>query len=249
MFIQYIKRRAIMSVKYISVILLCTIIGCKPVIMNIDPHLKSTSQPMKVIGTQGWQLKKVIKFGEFETSIIKGGWQTGSSFHFLADFEKSQQKYSYIQYDGNGNSTQVFCVGKMKRTKVHVLNSKISIPIDVTDLFTTKIIIDSDSNVIDLVLYNPNEMMFEDSSEGYLTGPMMNYRILPNRELETGSFGPKIIGYEFHDDGQIVAAVQLLNGGIVWLNDSLNGRDKLVLASACTAILLRDELGENEINL
>lgn len=249
MYIHYINGRTIMSLKYFYAILLLAIFGCKPVLMKIDPHLKSTSQPMKVTGIQGWQLKKVIRFGEFSTSIIKGGWKTGSSFHFLANFENAEQKYSYTQYDADGFSTEVFCVGKMKKTKVQVLTTKITIPIDVSDLFSSKILIVADSTIIDLVLYNPNEIMFEDASEGYLTGLDVDFQILPNRELEKGSFGPKIIGYEFHDEDQVVAAIQLLNGGIVWLNESLNSRDKLVLASACTALLLRDNLDGNEINL
>jgi len=216
--------------------------ACSPFVMHVDDQLKIQGTELKVKGLQGWQICRVLSFGEFKTSKVKGGWKTGTEFHLLINFKNAQQKFSFTQFNGSGESVEVYCAGNLNMKSVKLLRTQIDIPLDVDDFFKAQIILNDPDSKWELTLTNPNEIAFEKSSHGELVGKDQTYAISPVRELEKGSLGPKVIGYKFTLDDVSVAAVQTLNGGKVWLSNHLTGDEKIVLAAASSALMFRDDL-------
>lgn len=233
---------------FIIIILVISILSCNPVVMKVNDNLKENSIALEVSGKQGWQINRVLRFGEFKTSKVKGGWKTGSSLHFIINFEEVEQKYRFDQYDTLGNKTKVYCVGSLEADHFEALGGIFTIPIDVKDVFTAKIVADSNKTIWELILFNPNRIAFTDDVKGELKIENVLFEIQPVRELEQGSLGPKIIGYDFHLNKEIVGAVQTLDNGMVWLSDKLDSGQRIILASACSALMLRDdlEIGEDD---
>ncbi len=234
--------------KVVFIFLISVFLSCSSVVMKIGDKLKENSVALNVKGKQGWQINRILRFGEFKTSKVKGGWKTGSSLHFIMDFEEQEQKYRFNQYDTLGNKTKVYCVGALKADHFDVFNGIFTIPVDVKDVFSANIIADSNKTIWKLILFNPNQIAFTEDVKGALKFENTQYKIKPVRELEEGSLGPRIIGFDFRLGDEIVAAVQILDDGIVWLSNKLNPEQRLILASACSALMLRDdlEIGEDE---
>lgn len=225
------------------IVLVCLLVwSCEPAMMRVDDILKTDAERMDVSGKQGWQFNQVIRFGEFHTSEVKGGWQTGYDIHFVLDFKKAEEKFSFSQFDGSDTKARVFCIGTLNMSEVGLRKSRISVPLDVEDLFHAQIFLESDTLGWDLLLYNPNEIMFEASAKGELKKKEQAIVIQPVRDLEKGSLGPQIVGYLFIDRGAPVCAVQILNNGIVWMRSGLDPELRLVLAAASSALMLRDDL-------
>jgi len=232
----------------LSIILVISLLSCNPAKMKVSDNLKENSTELEVSDKQGWQLNRVLRFGEFKTSKVKGGWQTGSNFHFIIDFQEIEQKYSFDQKDSLGNKTNVYCVATLKADHFKALDGLVTVPVEAEDVFNAKIVANSGQSIWELTLFNPNRIAFSEDTKGELKFENMHYEIKPVRELEQGSFGPRIIGYDFHLDNQVVAAVQTLDNGMVWLNNNLDADQRLILASACSAIMLREdlELGDDD---
>ena len=212
--------------------------ACSIVVMEVDENLKSNCTIMKVKGLQGWQLRRVIKFGEFKTSKIKGGWKTGSNIHFLVDYKDASQKFEFTQFDGANNTLHVFCAGDLTMFSTHFPKTEFKIPLNVEDVFKAHIQSDDSDEKWELTMTNPNEIAFQGLSLGELIGDRQVYQIYPVRKLEKGSLGPKIIGYKFEKESESVVAVQTLGSGKVWMSDELINKDKLVLAAACSALMI-----------
>lgn len=234
---------------FLSIILIISLLSCNRAKMKVSDYLKANSTELEVSGKQGWQLNRMLRFGEFKTSEVKGGWQTGSSFHFIIDYQDAEQKYSFDQYDSLGNKTNVYCVATLSAEHFKTLDGLVTIPVNAEDLFTAKIVANSGNSIWDLILVNPNRVAFSEETKGELKNGNMQYEIKPVRELEQGSFGPRIIGYDFHYNNQVVAAVQTMDNGIVWISKNLDAEQRLILASACSAIMLREdlEIGDDDL--
>jgi len=221
-----------------------SLFACNPAIMKVNPELKKNANALKVKGKQGWQFNRVLKYGQFKTSPVKGGWKTGTSIHFIMDFKEAEQRFKFNQMDTLGNKTKVYCVGKLNADDIDVLGGMLEIPVDVKDVFAATIIADSGKSHWKLVVYNIHQVAFTPEVKGELKFEDYKYNVKPVRELEQGSFGPRIIGFEFLLNEKIVAAVQTMDNGIVWLSNQLADDHKLIISSACSALMLRDDLDD-----
>lgn len=234
-----------MNIKIITILFVLLLSSaCSVAVMKVDENLKTNSTVMKVKGLQGWQIRRVIKFGEFKTSKIKGGWKTGSNIHFLVDYKDASQKYEFTQFDGENNSLKLYCAGDLTMFSTPFPKTDIKIPLNVEDVFKAHIQSVDTNEEWELTMTNPNEIAFQGLSAGELVGKGHVYQIQPVRKLEKGSLGPKIIGYKFVKENKSIAAVQTLGSGKVWMWDELIFTDKLVLAAACSALMIRDDLDE-----
>ncbi|MDX1556812.1 MAG: hypothetical protein R3212_12350, partial [Xanthomonadales bacterium] len=61
--------------------------------MKLDAQL-SGIEPMNVKGRQGWQIKQVIRFGEFSAGPVKRGWTKGYDWPFVVRFTGAKEKLS-----------------------------------------------------------------------------------------------------------------------------------------------------------
>jgi hypothetical protein len=175
--------------------------------------------------------------------------------------EKS--KYQYTIEDGN-NMAEVFATEKFSEKQlVYKSNNPYIGTFSKTNLyeygFTAAILplTAKDNEPWSLVLINKYDVKKDTArklfdrpyveEEGYATNGKENIAIRPLRidkvttknGKDTKVFGGKILsGYELQWDGGVVAIIDLLDNNI-WLANNLEPKDKLILSSIASAILLK----------
>jgi hypothetical protein len=255
----------------LAIVFVCVIAAtsCSPGKMVVSDSLKQGHDEYEVTGRQGILIKQKMRFGDFYTTSIKRSWTRGGSYGWAIgkmgptaeDFEKKiameytkkKQTISFELSDGK-NSTVANCVSQFNAKDLVIgnPNSILSIGIDMlsgkpqntyyVQIFTKEadhpweMLIDNDAAQLQRKTYTG---LLSFSKEKY-------YTIVPMTQLEkNGKAGTVLgsVGFEFRDrEGKAVAAVSLIDKGMVFLGKT-TPEERLLLANACTALLLQEAIG------
>ena len=205
-------------------------------------EFESNAKEMEVKDRHGWTINKVVSFGSFHTSAFSLGWITkkGSEsnnsirwhvgFSYNASHESAKQKFAFKQYDGDGDSVEVFCAAHLATEKIRysknlssqeVLNNKYEI-----ELYQ--------DGVLTKVNYSDESPTLVSTSKSPMT-------IVTERKFDKES--KKIFyGVIFKQDNLSVAVVSLIGGGTVWIKNDLDPKQQLLVAALATALLVKPEL-------
>lgn len=256
--------------------------SCTAAKVAVPEKLSSQATRMPVKGLNGWMVNQQLKFGPYQTSSIKRGWDFSSSVAFskfslrpeemlLKVFDVSTDKntntqknaFQYSIEDGNlvaeifatekfqekqlvyrSNNPWIGSASKTQRYE-YAFNASI-LPLTRTDnkpwslVMINKYDINNDASTG--VFRRP---MFDE--EGYATNgeETIAIRALRLEKVTTKSGkdskvlgGPMLTGYELSWDGGVVGIVDILDNSI-WLVNDLEPRDKLIISSIASAIMLK----------
>ncbi|TBX69904.1 hypothetical protein EZL74_05670 [Flavobacterium silvisoli] len=145
--------------------------------------------------------------------------------------------------------TERLLVGNNPNSVVNIMRDVMSVDIDRENMFYAQVFINQDAKPWQLVLDNIESQknakqytgLFEYDKGRY-------YQLKPITHLQT-SQGPKAVwmgsvGYEISNPaGQTVAAVSLMDKGMVYLSNA-NAEERFLLANLCTILLLQQNLAE-----
>jgi hypothetical protein len=190
----------------------------------------------------------------YNTTYLYGG-ISPTELGRLISIERSYKKQTlrFSLQDDKANNSSVYCLANA-RTKDLVLgnntNSALNIAMDLLSIgiesenkFFALIRTDPQSKAWELLLDNQAAQRTKGYSGSLAQDPENYYTIMPVNKLE-GNNGPVTlpfgtIGFEFRNkEGKPVAALSLLDKGVVYLND-VPESERFLLANACAAILLR----------
>ena len=175
------------------------------------------------------------------------------------DYIKRNQTLKFSLTDAKNRMSEVYCVSNFRTTEIIVgnrPNSILNIGIDIVksllsqpdDKYYVQIYTKAE-RPWELLLDNVQTQMNPKNYIGYLSqGRDRYYTIVPLRQMEkkdgtpgTIAFGS--IGFEIRNsEGKAVAAVSKLNKGVVYMQ-SITEEEKFLLANACAALLLQEEIG------
>jgi hypothetical protein len=175
------------------------------------------------------------------------------------DYIKRKQTLYFEMADSSNNAAQVYCVSKFNTTEIVVGNNPSGIGNIALDIFSSALdnpeskyyvqIYAKDEQPWQLIFDNTAAQMKRKTYAGYLSQSKdVYYTIKPVFKMENNKgqsatipFGT--VGYEFlNKEGKAVAAVSTLDKGVVYFQP-VAAAEKLLLASACAALLLQDMIG------
>ena len=223
--------------------------SCSTPQMAVDQQLQaSTAMPVK--GRQGWMVNQHLSFGEFTTGQVKRGWLKSYDIPFIVRFSGAKEKLAYDLADGEGNTAEVFCMGKLREQDLLLFNKYFDINLKWQDAFSGTISLNGGRQHYDFLLTDLNQNNWFRPAEGFIRYQEGLIDIQPVDRLVNGkrALGMQSLGFQFVYEGEVVGAVETLNNGRVWLKDSLAPELRLVLGSVSAALLLRSELEAGKID-
>ena len=226
-----------------------TLAGCTVPYMQVDPQLSAQAQALPVNGRQGWLIKQQLQFGEFTSGPVKRSWTTGYNIPFIVRFSGAKEKLGFSLHNSAGGQAELFCLGKLREYDLPVLNKAFEVNLKTTDVFTCAIALADQS--FEFYSENLNQNPRFGTITGQVQGPGVDFSIRPVGSLEGGqaSWSTTALGYELVHDGRVIAAVETLNNGRVWINPALPESQQLITAGVAAALLLRSSLSEHNDDL
>jgi hypothetical protein len=223
-----------------------TLSACQTPNLVLSPDLQSEVQTMEVSGRMGLTWGRTLRFGEFSTSKVQGGWPTMTRVNFVVKFEQARQKLSFTQFGPGGRSAEVLAVGRFRNTEISLLNGHLNYTPDYVNAFSGTVVLPDGGPVWDFLVDEP---------EGGTLRPVPGIArtqdgrgqisIEPVRRIEgQAAFMPTVDnwGFEFRHGGRVIGAVSLLNQGRVWMRQDISPELQQVVASMSSALLLRHSL-------
>ena len=213
--------------------------------MKLDDQL-SGAEAMAVSGRQGWQVKQVIAFGDFRIGPVKRGWTKGYDYPFIIRFTSAKEKLSFDTVDQSDRRAQAFCAGKLSEQDFHKFQEYFDINLRTRDVFSCTVALGG-SQTYDFFVDDLNQNRTSGTVTGSLRGSGLDVAIRPVWHLSNGkkTWDTRPLGMEFVEGDAVLGAVEIINEGRVWLDDSLSADHRLVLASAASALLLRSDLADH----
>jgi len=252
--------RSCLLVLFVSVISISLLNGQQKEIV-IDDDLAATAEKMKVkMGAQVIGKIMKFKFGNYAVTDSKNGWTTstgGTNFLETKARSETNNEFSFELTDKSLSEKAI----------VNAASSMTSEEIRSFNLFST-LAIGSDELVLSthnfsaFISTSLNEedvwvliKSLEDGSQAnyefraFLTSQDRTISIERTTSNKEGQDSRSIPakGYEFIENGKSLCAVQYYGGGmmgmnknIIWIRSELSAKEKLILASAMTALLQVD---------
>lgn len=235
--------------KFFFLPILLALASCSTPQMAVDNQLQSSSA-MPVKGRQGWMVNQRLSFGEFASSKVKRGWLKSYDIPFIVRFSGAKEKLAYDLTDGEGNTAEVFAMGKLREQDLLLFNKYFDINLKWQDAFSGTISLNEGRQHYDFLLTDLNQNNWFRPAEGFVRYEDSTIEVQPVDKLSNGkrALGMQSLGFQFVFNGEVVGAVETLNNGRVWLKDGLAPELRLVLGSVSAALLLRSELEAGKID-
>lgn len=246
--------------------------ACTPFKMAVSDSLKQDHDKYAVTGRLGILIKQKMSFGEFYTTSIKRSWTKGGSSQFgignvgvtaeqfesliSVEYIKRKQAIRFELSDGK-NNTFAYCVSKFNSKDLEIgrnPNSILNIGMDLFNvggrsesIYYVQVYTKNNERPWEMLIDNQAAQARSKTYTGMLTfSKEKYYTIVPVTQMEKkGKTGKALanLGFEFRNaHGQAVAAVSLIDKGMVFMG-KLSEEERLLLANACTALLLQEEIG------
>lgn len=209
--------------------------------MRLDPALADVdAQP--VFGRQGWQPGQILRFGPYLTEPVTRSWTLSYDIPFIVRFQGAQQKVGFRQLDAGGRWADVFLVDTLHDDELPLARDLFLTVLDETSLVGNVVLPDG---TWDLLVYAPEDSLAPRSATGFIRRDDVVIDLRQVRAYSGSALPPDApLGYEFVREGRVVGAVELIGDGRVWLASALDDTTRLVLASAASSLLLRQDLRE-----
>lgn len=236
-------------VKFLFFPALLFLASCSTPQMAVDNQLQSaTAMPVK--GRQGWMLNQRLSFGEFTTGKVKRGWLKSYDIPFIVRFSGAKEKLAYDLTDGEGNTAEVFAMGKLREQDLLLFNKYFEVNLNWQDAFSGTVSLNEGRQHYDFLLTDLNQNNWFRPAEGFIRYQDGLIDVQPVGRLANGKrfLGQQSLGFQFVYRGEVAGAVETLNHGRVWLKDGLAPELRLVLSSVAAALLLRSELEAGKID-
>jgi hypothetical protein len=231
---------------------LLLMLACSTPQMLLNEQLSTQSTPMPVKGRQGILINQKLAFGPYQTDKVGRGWTRSYKMDLLLlGLEGGREKFDFTIFSGQ-NGITAFCTDKLKGIQVPVdrlsggraSEDLLNFTIQTKDLFTATLIDQADQSPWYLLIANRDDFRKKGKYAGMLSHPEHGaISVEPVRKLQDQkTIGMDVIGFEFKENGKVLAAVELLNQGRVWIDQNLENNRKLLLAAASAALLLQNDL-------
>lgn len=253
-------------------VILIVAIACSPAKIAVDDAGWEQREELAVKGRNGFLIKQKLSFGEFKTTTVKRSWTKGSSWGFAVgfpdwveqvgiEFSRRKQTVRFHLTDASGNEAQVTALAKARWTDLTIgrnPNSALNIIGDLlqigdagTSTYAVRIATSQHAEPWEMIIDNNASQRNAKVYKGVLAKGKSDYYIITpvyklmnkQRNAVALPFGGSV-GFEFQKSGGgTVAAVSLIDNGVVYFN-KVSKDEKFLLASAAAALLLQQALDD-----
>lgn len=212
--------------------------------MMLDVNLKANAESYKVSGVNGVQINQVVSFGEFRTGKVKKGWRNTSRTGFIFDKLEAKQKINFDISAQSGEPVVVSCAAKYLEKDLNLFKSKSSFSLSSEDTYTGSIV--SSEMAWEFIVSKQQSFNKSVCLAGELSDLKNKVEIYEVHTYDDKykTAVPDAVGYELKMAGLSVAAVQVINGGNVWIRTGLPDKTRLSIAALCAALLLKPNLDQ-----
>jgi hypothetical protein len=203
--------------------------GCRTMKMDVAPSLESQALPVHKSG--GLFDEGEVTFGEFAAIRIHRGWTRSSSMQIFGyESTKSKQKFRFAFAKAGVADQQMRCETVFAEKALH----------------RGRVTFSAGEHGLGCELRGPGgapvgELMLagDDRPAGYLQAGNVVVEMVATGRFEGGSWeNPDPVGFDLLVSGQVVGAVQTINGGRVWLERSAPAEIQDTAALAAATLLL-----------
>lgn len=229
--------------------------ACTTPQMLLQEPLASEAAPMPVKGKQGWLINQKLSFGNYQTDRVQRGWTFSYGIDlFLTELQGAQQKFSFTMEDEKGQRYTVMSAHQLRGAVIPVdrftpsakpvVQELLSFTVQTKDMMAATLYDHQQQESWHMLMMHPEDFRKNGKYVGLLSSEAATpIQIVPVRKLaEQKSWGADIVGFEFQQEGESLAAVELLNQGRVWIDPTLADDMQSLLAAACATLLLQQEI-------
>jgi hypothetical protein len=212
--------------------------GCHAARMPVPESLVSAER-MAVSGRQGMKLNQELRFGSYRVHPIKRSWTRGRDRGSMPVASQSERSQSFELTIGEDETAFAFVACRASAESVRIDLGVVEMnPADRSALYCN-----IQSTTDRLVAW---EMELQERRArplaGTITGGPSRFHVVGTNRLERGLPVDVTTGYELRDGDRVVAAVEVVNGGAVWLSPDLEPGPRRVMAAAAAALLVLEDL-------
>jgi hypothetical protein len=209
----------------IFIVSLCLVVaGCATPQMRVDSTLEAAGKVYAVHGHQGWLVDQQLRFGRFLAGPVTRGWTKGYGYPFIVRFAEAREKLRFaVPAEGRAEATS-HCIGMLREQDLHAFLEYFDVNPNTADTFACSVGVDGGAAPVEL------------RSVWHLASGQC-------------SLGTEPLGYEFLRAGEAIGAGDTVNEGRVWLRGNLAPEERLVIATAASALLLRKGLAQHNLGL
>lgn len=229
--------------------------ACTTPQMLLQEPLASAATPMPVKGRQGWLFNQTLSFGPYQTDRVQRGWTFSYGMDvFLAELQGAQQKFSFALHDEKDQRYTVMSAHQLRGLSIPAdrfapqarpaVQELLSLTVRTQDMMAATLYDHQQEQTWHMLMMHPDDFLKNGKYVGLLTSEKaVPIQVVPVRKLAgQQSWGGDIVGFEFQQDGKSLAAVELLNQGKVWIDNTLTDDMQSLLAAACASLLLQQEI-------
>jgi len=209
---------------------------------QINRHSDAEMDVYPVEGRNGWRWKRKVTAGEFTAEQFKGGWVGSYEFPFFLRFRGSKEKFSFVQFDGQRNQAVVMAVDRFKTIEVPLVRNYFNIPIQYEQIFAGSVYLPARKQAYDFWLNYPDANTRITRTEGFIQMPAGKVEITGLQQLEGMTFKlPGNLGYNFLFNGEVVATVDAMSKGMIYLKKDLDAETRLILVAVANGLMQRTQ--------
>jgi len=219
-----------------------TISGCSVPSMALESSFKQEAEELPIEGRKFLRPNKDFSIGSYQVTDIKRGWKRSSGFSiFVYENIASGQQYELSVEDAAGQRWNIYTAANLHEKSINFDGWEFDVAPNTeyyASYFTSP-----ESNAWRFITADPGHYLARKDFKGELTNGSMTFVVKPVYRFQDHKMPVSdIVGYEFLLGDEAQAAVQVLNGGKVWMKPELSKDLKMVFASASASLLLYEKL-------
>ncbi len=219
--------------------------GCKVAHMALPQDLQSSSSEMTVEGRSLLIFSKSMQFGPYNVTDIHRGWTRGKGFSMPGySASEAEQKYEFSVNESGRTTWEVQCATGADMSKLKMKG-----------FLGGSLTIESSSSQLACSLKKegsekPSKLVMSQSAgdsalKGIMTDGATQIEISATHKLDTTSLKmSEPTGYIFRIKSRPVGAVEVINKGTVWLNNSVKPENRSALAATSAVLLLYQDISK-----
>lgn len=218
--------------------------GCKVAHMALPKTLQSESREMTVEGRSLSIFSKSFRFGHYDITDVHRGWTRGKGFSIWGySASEAKQKYEFSVNESDRTTWEVQCTTEADWSQLETqgfLGGGLTIEFSSNRQLVCILKQEGGEKISKLVMA---QSAMETALQGIMTDGATRIDISATHKLDTTPLQVRDpTGYIFHIKGRPVGAVEVVNKGTVWLNNSVTPETRSALAATSTVLLLYQDI-------
>ena len=218
--------------------------GCHVAHMALPQNLQSESSALTVEGRSLLIFSKSFHFGLYNVTDVHRGWTRGDGFSIWGYSESgAEQRYEFSVNESDRTTWEVQCTTEADWSQLEMqgfLGGDLTIEFSSNRQLACILTQEGGEKLSKLVMAQSAN---ETALQGIMTDGATRIEISPIHKLDTTPLRVREpTGYIFHIEGRPVGAVEVINKGTVWLNNSVTPETRSALATTSAVLLLYQDI-------